>query len=86
MGILSDTWVLWLIITALLIGGLIFHRNDKGGGRMGGLYTSVDDFSVRTILFGFKKGEGDLFLGYTFAIFSFGLFLAVFIRWIRTLV
>ncbi|MDH5751270.1 MAG: hypothetical protein OEZ59_02485 [Deltaproteobacteria bacterium] len=83
METLADTWVIWLILTIVIIVGLVIKRKDQKQG--GGLYQSADDFSVKVILFGFKKGEGDLFLGYTFAILTFSLFIAGFLRWIFTM-
>ena len=62
MESLADTWVLWMVLTMVTVGGVLFRRKENRGA--GQLYTSSDDFNIRRILFGFSKGEGDLFLGY----------------------
>ena len=81
MNDLADTWVLWLVLTMLSVGGVLFYRRDHRS--TGQLYTSSEDFNIRHILFGFSKGEGDLFLGYVLAIIFFALFLIGFVRWVQ---
>lgn len=83
MNFLANTWVLWLILCALLMGGMVFHRQNRK--TVGSLYTSAEDFSIRTILFGMRKGEGDIFLGYLLAIVFFSMTLAGLVRWFQTL-
>lgn len=82
MQLLADTWVLWLTLTVLLVGGLVYYRQNRHTA--GSLYTSADDFSIRTILFSARKGEADVFIGYLLAIVFFSLFLAGTVRWFRT--
>ena len=74
MSFLADTWVLWLILCILALVGMQMYR--KQNSSLSSVFSSAEDFSVRTILFGFGKGEGDLFLGYMVAIVSFSLFVA----------
>ncbi len=83
MAFLADSWVLWLVVAALLIGGLVFYRQNRR--TVGSLYTSADDFAVHTILFNTTKGEGDVFIGYVLAIVSFSMALAGLVRWVRTI-
>ncbi|MDH4248299.1 MAG: hypothetical protein OEW39_10825 [Deltaproteobacteria bacterium] len=78
---LADSWVLWLVLTIITIAGLVFRRKNTPGA--GHLYHSSEDFSIRHILFGFSRGEGDLFLGYCFAILFAALFFIGFVRWIQ---
>lgn len=83
MGFLADTWVLWFTFAALLIGGMVYYRHSRS--TVGSLYTSAEDFSIHTILFSVRKGEGDIFIGYMLAIVCFSFFLAGVVRWVRSL-
>ena len=81
MSDLSNTWVLWLILTTLIVGGLVYRRKEHKAS--GNLYNTPEDFSVKNILFSFTKGEADLFFGYTFAIIFFALFLIGIVHWVQ---
>ncbi len=83
MEILADSWVLWLILSGLAIGAMRFYRQTRRNETS--MFTSAEEFSIRTILFGLRKGEGDLFLGFVISMVCFAMFLAGFIRWIRTI-
>ena len=83
MDFLADTWVMWLIISGVIIGAMIFYRQSRNQDT--GFFTSAEDFSITTILFSPRKGEGDLFVGYLLSMLSFSLFLAGIVRWIRTI-
>jgi len=83
MDLLADTWVLWIILTIVCVGLVWFSRQNKNIDTS--FVSSADEFSIKTVLLGFKKGEGDLFLGYIGAIIFFSLFLAGFTRWITTI-
>ena len=50
-----------------------------------GVITSADEFSIRTVLLGFRKGEGDLFIGFVLSTIFFSMFLAGIIRFLSTL-
>lgn len=82
MELLADSWVLWLVVTSVLLGGLVYHRSVHKTDTS--QLTSAEDFSIRTTLFNMRKGEGDIFLGYLAATVSFSLFLAGLLRWIST--
>jgi len=84
MDYLSDTWVLWLFMVVLSMVGMRLYRQQQKS--ITSVFSSSEDFSVRTILLGFKKGEGDLFIGYMVAMVSFSLFLAGIIRWVQIVV
>jgi hypothetical protein len=83
MEVLANTWVLWLTLAALLVGGMVVYRQNRKAA--GSLYTSSEDFSIHTILLNTRKGEGDIFVGFLLAMISFSLFVAGFVHWIRTL-
>lgn len=71
-----------MILTALIIAGIgVYRQSHKTPASF---YTSSEDFSIQTILFGFGKGEGDLFLGFIVAMTLFSLFIAGFVRWIHS--
>ncbi len=83
MEVLADTWFLWIILAAVCLGLVIFNRQNRSIET--GFITSAEEFSIKTVLFGLKKGEGDLFLGFLLSIFFFSLFIAGFVRWIGTI-
>ena len=85
METLADTWFLWLILAAVVSGLMVFYRESRRSSTTG-TFASQDEFSIKTILLGFKRGEGDLFVGYVFTMIFFSLFLAGFVRWIRTII
>lgn len=88
MNLLADTWILWLVLALVVAGMMVFYRESRrnsGPSTPAGI-ASQDEFSVKTILFGFRRGEGDLFVGYLAVIVFFSMFLAGFIRWIQRLV
>lgn len=84
MEFLADTWFLWIILSALCLGLVVMNRQNRRIET--GFITSAEEFSIKTVLFGLKKGEGDLFLGFLFSIFFFSLFVAGFVRWIQTII
>ena len=82
MDTLADTWMMWLIFTGLIAAMMTFYRQSRRSVPSGmATLPSQDEFSIRTILFGFKRGEGDLFVGYFAAMICFSLFLAGIVRW-----
>ncbi len=83
MEFLADTWVLWFILTVICLGLVDVNRQTRRFET--GFITSAEEFSIKTVLFGMKRGEGDLFLGYILAIIFFSLFLAGIVRWITTI-
>ena len=85
MDLLATTWVLWLILTIVVLVAVSIYRTSRGQ-EPEGVMTTADDFSIQNILFGLRKGEGDLFIGYMIAIISFSLFLAGIVRWVYTFI
>ena len=85
MNFLSNTWVLWFVLAAVIGGLMGFYRESRRSAQATGMFASQDEFSIKTILFGFKRGEGDLFLGYLGAMICFSLLLAGFVRWIQNI-
>jgi hypothetical protein len=83
MEFLADTWFLWIILTGVSLGLVYMNRQNRRFET--GFITSAEEFSIKTVLFGLRKGEGDLFIGYSFAFVFFSLALAGFIRWISTI-
>ena len=83
MSFLADTWILWLVLTVICLVGMTLYRKQHAS--VTSVYSSSEDFSVRVILFGFGKGEGDLFIGYMVGMISFSLFISGFVRWIMTI-
>jgi hypothetical protein len=83
MDFLADTWFLWIILSGLCLGLVVLNRQNRRIET--GFITSAEEFSIKTVLFGLRKGEGDLFLGYIFSILFFSLFVAGFLRWIGTI-
>ena len=86
MNTLADSWIVWLVISGTIAGLMVFYRDSKRSGPASTAFASQDEFSIKTILFGFKRGEGDLFLGYMGSMIFFALFLAGFVRWIQRMV
>jgi hypothetical protein len=82
MDFLADSWVLWLIVCVLCLVGMVLYRQSRRN--VTSSFTSAEDFSVRTIFFNLRKGEGDLFLGFLIAMFSFSLFVLGIVRWAET--
>ena len=83
MEFLADTWFLWIILSGVCLGLVAVNRQNRRIET--GFITSAEEFSIKTVLFGLRKGEGDLFLGFLFSIFFFSLFVAGFVRWIQTI-
>ena len=83
MNFLADTWVMWLIISAVSVGVMVFYRQSRRGETSS--FTSADDFSITTILFDLRKGEGDLFIGFLLSMVSFSFFVAGLVRWLLTI-
>jgi hypothetical protein len=83
MEFLADTWVLWIILTVICLGLVYLNRQNRRFET--GFITSAEEFSIKTVLFGLKRGEGDLFIGYIFAIIFFSLFLMGIVRWLTTI-
>jgi hypothetical protein len=82
MDFLADSWVLWLILSALCLVGMVLYRQSRRN--VTSVFTSAEDFSVRTIFFNLRKGEADLFLGFVVAMISFALFVLGIVRWVMT--
>ena len=83
MDFLADTWVMWIILTGICLGLVFLHRQNRRIET--GFITSSDEFSIKTVLFGLRRGEGDLFIGYVLAICFFSLFVTGFVRWMTTI-
>lgn len=83
MQFLADTWVAWLIVSGVFLGGMVVYRQSRRN--VTSTFTSAEDFSVRTIFFNFRKGEADLFLGFVIAMISFSLAVAGAARWVQTM-
>ena len=83
MEFLADTWILWLILSGLCLGLVLLNRQNRRIET--GFITSAEEFSIKTVLFGLRKGDGDLFIGFLFSIFFFSLFVAGVVRWFRTI-
>lgn len=83
MGFLGDTWMLWLVLAGTVGGLMVFYRESRRSDSGAGSPASQDEFSIKTILFGVRRGEGDLFLGYLGTMIFFSMFLAGFTRWIQ---
>lgn len=83
MAFLADTWMLWLVLAAVVGGIMVFYRESRRNETMKSGAPTQEDFSVRTILLGVRRGEGDLFLGYLAVILFFSMFLAGLVHWLR---
>ncbi len=83
MGFFADTWFLWIALAAVCVVLVAVNRKTRKFDTA--FITSADEFSIKTVLFGFRKGEGDLFIGFLFSILFFAFFLVGFIRWITTI-
>lgn len=81
MDFLAITWVLWLILSALCIGAVLFYRRTRKSQT--NLMITAQDLSVKTLMLDIRKGDGDIFLGYLLAMLFFSLFLAGLARWVR---
>lgn len=81
MDFLANTWVAWLIVSAVCLVGMVFYRQSRRNVTT--TFTSAEDFSVRSIFFSFRKGEADLFLGFVVAMVSFSLAVAGVVRWVQ---
>ena len=82
MNFLADSWVLWLILSILCLVGMVLYRQSRRN--MTSVFSSAEDFSVRTIFFNLRKGEADLFLGFVVAMVSFSMFVLGIVRWVMT--
>ncbi len=85
MDFLADTWMLWLVLAGTVAGLMVFYRESRRSDSGAGSPASQDEFSIKTILFGLRRGEGDLFLGYLGTMIFFSMFLAGFTHWIQTI-
>ncbi|MCZ6645403.1 MAG: hypothetical protein O7B79_04105 [SAR324 cluster bacterium] len=83
MDFLADTWILWIILAVVIQGLVHWNRQNRGTEKV--FITSAEEFSIKTVLFDFRKGEGDIFIGCTLSFVFFSLFLAGFTRWISTI-
>jgi hypothetical protein len=82
MEFLSNTWLLWLVLSAASIGATYLYR--KSGRREAtGFFITAEDFTVRKIMFDFRKGEGDLFLGFLASMVFFSMFLLGLVQFVR---
>jgi hypothetical protein len=84
MDFLGITWLLWLILSALSIGAVLFYRRSRKGQTS--FLITAQDLSVKTLMLDIRKGDGDIFLGYLLSMFFFSLFLVGFARWVRSLI
>jgi hypothetical protein len=85
MEMLAQTWTMWLVLSGVIAGLMVFYRESRRDQAHSGLFASSDEFSINTIFFGFRRGEGDLFVGYVGTMICFSLFLAGFVRWVQVL-
>ena len=69
MDTLADSWFLWLVLAGVVVGLMLFYRQSRRFET--GFITSAEEFSFKTVLFGPRKGEGDLFIAYRFAFVFF---------------
>ena len=83
MEFFADTWFLWIVLAGVCLVLVALNRQSRKFDTA--FITSADEFSIKTVLFGLRKGEGDLFIGFLFSILFFALFLLGFIRWITTI-
>ena len=83
MDFLADTWILWIILTVVIQWLMRWNRQNRGSEKV--FITSAEEFSIKTVLFDVKKGEGDIFIGGVLSFVFFSLFLAGFIRWVTTI-
>ena len=84
MEALAQTWMMWLIFSGVIAGLMVFYRESRRTQTQTGLFASSDEFSIKTIFFGLRRGEGDLFIGYVGTMICFALFLAGFVRWMQS--
>jgi hypothetical protein len=83
MEVLSQTWMMWLVFSGVIAGLMVFYRESRRNQAQTGLFASSDEFSIKTIFFGLRRGEGDLFIGYVGTMICFSLFLAGLVRWLQ---
>lgn len=83
MEFLGLTWLLWLILSALSIGGVLFYRRTRRSQT--NMLISAQDFSVKTLMLDVRKGDGDIFLGFLLSMLFFSLFLVGIAHWITSL-
>jgi hypothetical protein len=81
MEFLAITWLLWLALSALCVGAVLFYRRSRKGNT--NFIITAEDLSVKTLMLDVRKGDGDIFLGYLLSMLFFSLFLAGFARWVR---
>ncbi len=81
MEFLADTWILWLVLSGVLVGATYFYRRSRKVEQ--GFFVTADDFSVRKIMLDIRKGEGDIFLGFLLSMIFFSMFLAGLVRFVR---
>lgn len=82
MEFLAEIWILWLFLAIISLVLMMIYRQGRGVDTE--MISSPDEFSIKTVLFGLRKGEGDLFIGHLLALFFFSLFLAGIIRWVSS--
>ena len=85
MEALAQTWMMWLVLSGITVGLMVFYRESRRDQSKTGLFASSDEFSIKTIFFGFRRGEGDLFVGYLGTMICFALFLAGLIHWLHSM-
>jgi hypothetical protein len=85
MEMLAQTWFMWLVLAAIFAGLMVFYRESRRNQAQTGLFASSDEFSIKTIFLGLRRGEGDLFIGYLGTMIFFALFLAGLVRWLQTI-
>jgi hypothetical protein len=83
MEFLADTFILWLVLAGVLVGATYFYRRTRRVEQ--GFFVTADDFNVRKIMLDVRKGEGDIFLGFLLSMIFFSMFLAGFVRFIRSI-
>ena len=84
MEFLSNTWVLWLVICVVALVAMSLYRQGRTMEADQEMATA-EDFSIKTILFGFRKGEGDLFVGFLVGMIACSFFVAGLVRWVQTI-
>jgi len=83
MDFLALTWILWLILSAVTIVGVMFYR--RGRKAQANHVITAQDLSVKTLMLDVRKGDGDIFLGYLLSMLFCSLFLVGLARWVRSL-
>ena len=85
MDFLAQTWLMWLVMSGIIAGLMVFYRESRRGQSQTGLFASSDEFSIKTIFFGLRRGEGDLFIGYVGTMLCFSMFLAGLVHWVQSI-